>query len=81
MGVGGVDRDAPAANFHRIGTAQTDLDSTSVLRREDSRELTWSLAMLIIDNELVSQLLTMEGCIRVQEEASKKSATTSIPII
>jgi hypothetical protein len=76
-----VDRDAPAANFHRIGTAQTDLDSTSVRRREDSREPAWSLAMLIIETELVSQLLTMEGCIRVQEEAFKKSATPSIPII
>jgi hypothetical protein len=37
--------------------------------------------MLIIDNEPVSQLLTMEGCIRVQEEAFRKSATSSIPII
>jgi ornithine cyclodeaminase/alanine dehydrogenase-like protein (mu-crystallin family) len=31
--------------------------------------------MLIINNELVSQLLTMEDCIRVQEEAFKKLPT------
>ena len=32
-------------------------------------------AMLIINNELVSQLLTMEDCIRVQEEAFRKLPT------
>ena len=31
--------------------------------------------MLIINNELVSELLTMEDCIRVQEEAFKKLPT------
>ena len=31
--------------------------------------------MLIIDNELVSQLLTMDDCIRVQEEAFRKLPT------
>src|SRR5260221_12788535 len=31
--------------------------------------------MLIINNELVSQLLTMEDCIRVQEEAFRKIPT------
>jgi hypothetical protein len=46
-----------------------------------SREPAWSIALLIIDNELVSQLLTREGCIRMQEEAFKKSATPSIAII
>ncbi len=31
--------------------------------------------MLLINNDLVSQLLTMEDCIRVQEEAFKKLPT------
>jgi alanine dehydrogenase len=31
--------------------------------------------MLLINNELVSQLLTMDDCIRVQEEAFRKLAT------
>jgi hypothetical protein len=44
-----------------------------------SREPAWSIALLIIDNELVSQLLTREGCIRMQEEAFKKSATRPLP--
>src|SRR5262245_45255325 len=33
------------------------------------------IAMLIIDNALVSELLTMDDCIRVQEEAFRKLAT------
>jgi alanine dehydrogenase len=31
--------------------------------------------MLLINNELVSQLLTMDDCIRVQEEAFRKLVT------
>src|SRR5882762_2344730 len=39
------------------------------------RDPHWTTTMLIINNELVSQLLTMDDCIRVQEEAFQKLST------
>ncbi len=67
---------APRRRVHsrknvRISNFPGGVDGVSTTTK-DSREPARSLAMLIIDNELVSQLLTMEDCIRVQEEAFKK---------
>jgi hypothetical protein len=39
---------------------------------DDLQRQGWSHDMLLINNELVSELLTMEDCIRVQEDAFRK---------
>jgi alanine dehydrogenase len=66
-----VDRDVPIKFL--IGKAR--MNAPCVSRSVPKNKLStpsWNLDMLIIDNELVSELLTMKDCIRVQEEAFRK---------